>query len=130
MFEGWSGIEQYAGTLEMDEDEIETHLRALGFNRNPVAALKSRSWAPDDVDGVSEGSWVRRERPFTSFQLHVTLFSNEHDGTYDLLAHWEPSWIRHPIRHYRSEEVDAETGVQMLTELLTLRQVMPFSRYE
>jgi len=26
-------------------------------------------------------------------------------------AHWEPSWIRHPIRHYRAIDVDAETGI-------------------
>jgi hypothetical protein len=66
---------------------------------------------------------------FSEFQLHVTLFSNEDDGTYDVLAHWEPSWIRHPIRHYRSEEVDAETGVKKILELLASRRVVPFSRY-
>ena len=113
----------------MDEDEIEAHLRALGFSRNPVSALKTRKWSPFDSDGVSEGSWVWRESLLAHFQLHVTLFSND-DGTYDVLAHWEPSWIRHPVRHYRSEEVDPERGVEMITEYLASRRIFLLSRYQ
>lgn len=34
-----------------------------------------------------------------------------------MYAHWEPSWVRHPIRHYRASDVDAETGIERARSL-------------
>jgi len=120
---------QYVGTLHMSEDDIEAILRQLGFRRNPVAFLKSRAWSPFDVDGISEGSWVWRSSLFADRQLHVTLFDNEDDGSYDVLAHWELSWIRHPIKHYRSEGFDPVGGREEMVNRLAELEIHPFDRY-
>jgi len=113
----------------MTEDEIEAVLRCLGFRRNPVAFLKSRSWSPFDVDGISEGSWVWRSSVFAHRQLHVTLFDNEDDGSYDVLAHWELSWIRHPFKHYRSEGFDPVGGREEMVSRLAGMRIALFDRY-
>jgi hypothetical protein len=129
---GWvheTGSEQFVGRLDLSETAIEFILRDLGFRRNPVAWLKTRSWTPLDSDGISEGSWVFRRRTFAPMQLHVTLFSLD-DGGYDLLAHYEPSWIRHPRRHLdqgdlylpiagvkQTRQLFDELGIELQTEI-------------
>jgi hypothetical protein len=123
---GWvheSGSEQHAGTLDLSETAIEFLLRDMGFRRNPVAWLKTRSWAPLDSDGVSEGSWVLRRGFLAPMQLHITLFSND-DGTHDVLAHYEPSWQRHPIRHLRQGDLYLpEAGVRQIRVLFAEKGV-------
>lgn len=120
---------QYVGTIHMLEDEIEAVLRQLGFRRNPVAFLKSRAWSPFDADGISEGSWVWRSPLLAHRQLHVTLFDNEDDGSYDVLAHWELSWIRHPTKHYHSEGFDPVGGREEMYRRLVGVDIHPFDRY-
>lgn len=123
------GQHQYVGTLDMTENAIEAALRGMGFRRNPVAFLKERKWSPFDSDGVSEGSWVWRPSLFASMQLHVTLFSND-DGSYDVAAHWEASWIRRPIDHIRSEDFHAAEGVRRMTEMLNEHKIRPYNKYD
>jgi hypothetical protein len=51
-------------------------------------------------------------------QLHVTLFSND-DGTYDLLAHREPSWIVSPFKHLNQGDLyQPLVGVDMTRRVL------------
>lgn len=109
---GTTRPESYVGTVQVDTDRFERLLHyELDFIRNPIAAFKQRtSGAP------SGGSWVWRESLFAHRQLHVVLFPVD-DGT-AVYAHWEYSWLRHPIRHYRIEELDASGGVETLRERL------------
>jgi hypothetical protein len=100
--------DEYAMTVHCSEAEIERVLdEELGFSRNPVSALKVR------LDGnTSEGSWVWRASPLADMQLHVVLHAVD-GGTVDVYAHWEYSWIRHPLKHYAAREYDAEKGVRL-----------------
>jgi hypothetical protein len=121
---------QYVGTVDMTEEEVEGLLRRMGFWRNPVAYLKTRTWSPFDSDGVSEGSWVWRESLFAPMQLHVTIFDNEDDGSYDICAHWEANWISRPVAHLRETDLHYETGANMMWDRLLAERVIPYSRYD
>ena len=50
-------------------------------------------------------------------QLHLGSYAGRDRSTTDVYAHWEPSWIRHPIRHYRATDVDAEEGIRRTRSL-------------
>ena len=107
--------DEYALTAHCSEAEIEAVLEELGFSRNPIASVKVR------LDGnTSEGSWVWRPSPLSSWQLHVVLHALE--GTeadaVDVYAHWECSWIRHPYNHYVARGYDAELGVDLVRQWL------------
>jgi hypothetical protein len=51
------------------------------------------------------------------FVRNLALFVGPDGSTTDVYAHWEPSWIRHPVRHYRANDVDAATGVKRVRAL-------------
>ena len=101
--------DEYVLTAHCSEDEIEAVLEELGFSRNPIASVKVR------FDGnTSEGSWVWRPSPLSSWQLHVVLHElEEREECVDVYAHWECSWIRHPYKHYVARGYDAEKGVEL-----------------
>lgn len=104
---------EYVGTVDRTLDSFKTELRHMEFQREPIAAIKRHS------DGrQSAGSWVRRQSLWADKQLHVTVFRNGGDGI-DTYAHWEDSWIRHPIQHYRSHNWDTVSGVKKMRSLLT-----------
>lgn len=111
--------DQYALTIREPYREFEAALHRLGFVRNLVSSLKRREYAAPPE--VSTGSWVRYpEGPFRStHQLHLALYVGPDEAATDVYAHWEPSWIRHPVRHYRAQEVDGEEGVRRIRRLLT-----------
>lgn len=103
--------EEYVGTVDLTESEFENLLAAAGFKRNLVSSLKVR------VDGnVSNGSWAWRESPLADKQLHVILHNV--DDHIEVYAHWEPSWLTHPYKHYRARECHPEIGVEMTREFL------------
>jgi hypothetical protein len=103
--------EEYVGTVQLPEEEFEKVLAAAGFQRNVVSSLKVR------VDGnVSNGSWALRESPLADRQLHVILHNV--DESVEVYAHWEYSWITHPIKHYRAVGCEPETGVEMTRQIL------------
>lgn len=106
--------DEYVLTACCSEERIESVLDELGFSRNPIAALKVRT------DGnTSEGSFVWRPSPLSSWQLHVVLHAIEGDEErVDVYAHWECSWIRHPYRHYVARGYDAEKGVELARRCL------------
>ncbi len=103
--------EEYVGTVSLPRPEFEALLKAAGFRRNVVSSLKVR------VDGnVSDGSWAWRTSPLADWQLHVIL----HDvgEEVEAYAHWEYSWITHPVKHYGATGCSPETGVRMTREFL------------
>ena len=107
--------DEYALTARCSEAEIEAILEELGFSRNPIASVKVR------LDGnTSEGSWVWRPSPLSSWQLHVVLHELEdaEPEAVDVYAHWECSWIRHPYAHYVARGYDAELGVELVRRWL------------
>ncbi len=106
--------EEYVITAHCTEAELEDALTDLGFQRNPIAAVKVR------MDGnTAEGSWVYRGSPLASKQLHVILHElEERERCVDVYAHWECSWIRHPYKHYTKQGYDAEYGVELARSAL------------
>ena len=104
--------EQYAFTLREPYPIVEAQLHRLGFVRNLVSSLKYRAYATPPEMTVA--SWVRYPDGALASddQLHLALYVGPDRSTTDVYAHWEPSWIRHPIRHYRATDVDAETGIR------------------
>lgn len=104
--------DQYALTLREPYPLVEAQLHRLGFVRNLVSSLKFRDYATPPETSVA--SWVRYPDGALASddQLHLALFVGPDRSTTDVYAHWEPSWIRHPIRHYRANDVDAEEGVE------------------
>lgn len=103
------GRKQYVGYVEIDEEVLEIILVDLGFERNPIAALKI------DPDGnTSDGSWVLRSHDDEydvlerDRQLHVTLFQcNEHVKLY---AHNEYDWQDQPVAHLNAEDFKPTKG--------------------
>ncbi|MDR5672447.1 Uncharacterized protein AArcCO_0601 [Halalkaliarchaeum sp. AArc-CO] len=111
--------DQYALTIRQPYELFEAELHRLGFIRNLVSSLKRREYAAPAE--VTVASWVCYPRGAlrSHYQLHLGLYVGPDEESTDVYAHWEPSWIRHPIRHYRAREVDAETGVQKIRDLLS-----------
>lgn len=108
--------DQYALTLREPYPLVEARLHRLGFVRNLVSSLKVRGSTPPET---TVASWVRYPDGALASddQLHLALFVGPNDETTDVYAHWEPSWIRHPIRHYRATAVDAAAGVERTRDL-------------
>ena len=108
--------EQYACTVQEPYNRLEAHLHRKGFVRNLVSSMKYRSYATPPE--ATAASWARYPDGAlrSTHQLHLGLFVGPDRETTDVYAHWEPSWIRHPIRHYRAQEVDADEGVDRVRE--------------
>jgi len=103
---------EYVGTVDRTLGAFGAELRRMAFRPEPIAALKYHH------DGrQSAGSWVRRRSLFAPKQLHVTVFVNDARGV-DTYAHWEDSWLRHPIKHYRAHGWDTGGGVDRMRSLL------------
>ena len=109
--------EQYAFTLREPYPVVEAQLHRLGFVRNLVSSLKYRAYATPPEMTVA--SWVRYPEGAlaSDHQLHLALYAGSDRSTTDVYAHWEPSWIRHPIRHYRAEAVDTQEGIERARSL-------------
>ena len=104
--------EQYALTLHEPYPLVEARLHRLGVVRNLVSSLKFRDYAMPPETSVA--SWVRYPDGALASddQLHLALYVGPDGETTDVYAHWEPSWIRHPVRHYRAADVDAAAGIE------------------
>jgi len=117
---GTVGYNQYVGHVDEDEEVIEEELVSAGFQRNPIACLKS---LPDGR--VSEGSWAIRSRTDPTgeinrgMQVHVTFFERD-DGEpgREVYAHYEDDWRASPSRHLREVNFDAERGAALAIELI------------
>lgn len=106
---------EYAGSLDRSVRETETFLWELGFLRNPFARVKTRA------DGIERGSWVYREGPLDTRQLHLMLFEGE-SGRTDIYAHEELSNV-HPLcaaAHFEGGGQSVGAGVRRTREWLPL----------
>lgn len=107
--------EEYAGTVRCRIDELESRLADAGFHWDPVSLYH---YTP--LETKADGSWVHRDSLFADRQLHVVLFAQREDRV-DLYAHYEYSWIRHPIKHALQEDIrHAEGGERMRAHLEAL----------
>lgn len=108
---------EYVGTVDRSLERFRSDLRSMGFHPEPIAALKCHR------DGrQSAGSWVQRRSPLAPKQLHVTVFRAS-DTAVEAYAHWEHSWIRHPIKHYRASGWDTTRGVRAMRSILRAHDV-------
>ncbi|SEW03171.1 hypothetical protein [Natrinema salifodinae] len=110
---------EYVGTVKRDLGAVRDALADLAFEPEPIASLKVH-----DDGRLSAGSWVRRPSALATWQLHVTLFRRG-EGTVELFAHREYSWLRHPYKHYTREGWDTESGVERMRSLLSAHGI-PF----
>lgn len=112
---------QFVGRVRMDEESFERVLHDIGFERNPLAALKHLE---SDQDNYEEGSF--RKIGFDDapdMQLHVILYdgANMNEGESDCIyvyAHWEYRWDVAPVKHYRGKQVNGPKGARMMKDLL------------
>jgi len=109
--------EQYAFTLHEPYPIVEAQLHRLGFVRNLVSSLKYRGYEMPPETTVASWAWYPKGALASDDQLHLSLYAGPDRSTTDVYAHWEPSWIRHPIRHYRATDVDAERGIRRARSL-------------
>ncbi|MDJ1431188.1 hypothetical protein [Halostagnicola sp. A-GB9-2] len=103
---------EYVGTVQRGLGEFRTDLEAMEFAPEPIASLKIHN------DGrQSAGSWVKRESPLSTWQLHIALFQASGESL-EVFAHREYSWLRHPYKHYTGEGWDKVSGVERMRSLL------------
>lgn len=102
---------EYAGCLPRSLESTEEFLYRSGFVRNPTARLKVRDGRPED------GSWVYRESPLATRQLHLMLWARP-DGSTDIYAHEELSSV-HPlcgVAHFTGLGQSVGAGVRRTRE--------------
>ncbi|TKX43775.1 hypothetical protein EXE41_14950 [Halorubrum sp. SD690R] len=109
--------EQYAFTLREPFPLVEAQLHRLGFVRNLVSSLKYRDYETPPETTVASWAWYPEGALASDDQPHLALYVGPDRSTTDVYAHWEPSWIRHPVRHYRATEVDAQRGIERVRSL-------------
>jgi len=110
---------EFVGRVDMPEEEFEKELDEMGFERNPIAALKTNS-----AGETEEGSWRRvgyDDHP--DRQLHVILFDGDKmadapTGCVYVYAHWELRWDTDPIAHYKGKKYNGSEGVRRMKDLL------------
>lgn len=109
---------RFVGRVPMPEEEFEEVLHDLGFERNPLASLKSLRSGE-----VEEGSWRKVGFEESEMQLHLVLYDGEPmrsgDAGYTYLyAHWEYRWDIHPWKHYRGHDLNGPEGVRRMKKML------------
>lgn len=102
----------YVGTVSMPRPELEAMLHDLGFRWNPLSLFHYTL-----VGESSDGSWVYRPSVFADRQLHVVLYGKGSSWT-DIYAHTEFSWIRHPLKHAKEEEIRRAEGAVTMRRML------------
>jgi hypothetical protein len=111
---------EYVGTVPMGEEALEQELDKMGFQRNPLSALKSTSRTGNEEEGSFRKIGFEHS---PDMQLHLILYGQKEKGEGEsdemyLYAHWEKRWDRHPIEHYRGVGKDDERGVTLTRGLL------------
>lgn len=116
---GKSRNQELVGRVPMGEEEFEEVLSELGFERNPLASLKTRRG-----DEIEEGSF-RKIYPseYPEWQLHVVIYdgsqiNNANTGETFVYAHWEYRWDVHPWKHYRGHDFNPDKGVKLMKKYL------------
>lgn len=111
---------QFVARVDMGEEEFEKVLHRMGFERNPLASLKSVV----DTSETEEGSFRKiypEEHP--EWQLHAILYDgsnvqNANTGETFIYAHWEYRWDVYPWKHYRGHKFNADKGVRRMRKYL------------
>jgi hypothetical protein len=110
----------------MGEEEFEKELVEMGFERNPLASLKTLA----STGEVEEGSWrkVGYEGEDSDMQLHIILYDGNKmpdaktDHVY-LYGHFELRWDTDPYGHYRAHDYRVEEGAKLMKDLLDQRGI-------
>jgi hypothetical protein len=106
---------EYAGTLDMPPALADEFLWDRGFVRNPLSRLKT-------LDGNPEhGSWVYRDRPLSTRQIHLMLFETDCARTH-VYAHEEASSVNPLVGtdHVNGETQNIARGVEWARRELPL----------
>jgi hypothetical protein len=119
---------QYVGCVDMSEERFEEELAQLGFERNPLASLKTRAGTSE----VEEGSfrWVPNSptKLNTDYQLHCVIYDGSlipdaNTGETYVYTHWEKRWDREPMAHYNSEDFQPKLGRNMMRSKLEVNGI-------
>jgi hypothetical protein len=116
---------EFVGRVDMPEEEFEERLVDMGFERNPIAALKTNS-----AGETEEGSW--RKVGFENHpnrQLHVILFDGDAmndapTGSVYIYAHWELRWDTDPVDHYKGVGYSGPEGVRRMKKMLNVESIV------
>lgn len=117
---------EFVGVVPKSEEAFEKDLEEMGFERNPLASLKSLVTTKE----IEEGSfrWYDSDG---DFQLHVVIYDGSkmpdaETGETHVYAHWEYRWDVRPIKHYRGINLSDEKGAEMMKKRLDVHGV-PYS---
>lgn len=112
---GQVNTEEYAGTIEESEEELERAFHETGVVRNALAKYK---YLPDGRE--SEGSWrlTHETHPHLvepKMQLHITLFDPEGRDVSEAVAvyaHYEMDYGASISGHLSGRRYSAEEGIK------------------
>lgn len=117
---------QFICRVPMGEEEFEKELVEMGFERNPLASLKTLA----STGEVEEGSWrkVGYGGEDSDMQLHIILYDGNKmaDAKTDyvyLYGHFELRWDTDPYGHYRAHDFRVEEGAKLMKDLLGQRGI-------
>lgn len=117
---------QFVGRVNMGEEEFEKRLDEMGFERNPLASLKTLA----STGEKEEGSWRKvGYDDYPNKQLHVVLYDGDKIDTSPsncvyVYAHWEYRWDTHPMKHYRGVDSSGSAGVRRMKNILDARGIV------
>lgn len=123
------GREEFVGVVDLQQWELESVLKEMGFEQNPLAAWKTLAGTSEE----EEGSWryvnaqdeyygLTPPRAATEYddnnghahQLHVILYElDEDEGTTAVCVHHELAWDAYPVGHYKGKYYDPQFGKEM-----------------
>lgn len=109
--------EGYVGTVRRSIDDFEAELSDGGFEWDPLSMYHRTA-----AGSTTDGSWVYRPARLADRQLHVVLFARRRDQI-DVYAHEEFSWLRHPVKHAREEDIRRNEGVAEMRRWLAARGI-------
>lgn len=95
---------EYVGTVQQPIDEFTERLQERGFEWDPLAWYHQ-----PPVGSEPNGSWAYRQTLLADRQIHVILIAHSPEY-FDVFAHKEYSWLRHPIKHFRQVGIDRKAG--------------------
>lgn len=119
--------DEFSCFVPQSEEELEERLHEMGFVRNPVAAWKRIFYDSNIYEGGSyalRGHWdgeMFHIYPWGDYQLHAIIYELDGDDTTTaVFAHYEYSWVTHPIKHYRAHGVPYKgEGPEIMRQLLS-----------
>lgn len=128
------GRHEFLGVVDLSQSELESRMKDMGFELNPLAAWKTLAGTSEAEQGTwryvnANEEYFGLDAPSAALeyeredghahQLHIILYElDENSGTTAVCAHHELAWDAYPLKHYSGEYYNPEFGIAMFTEML------------